>query len=38
MTHVKVEIASQPECWRRAAELAGSPGLPAAGERVAVVG
>jgi fructoselysine-6-P-deglycase FrlB-like protein len=38
MTYVKVEIASQPDCWRKAAELAGSPGLPAAGERVAVVG
>ena len=38
MTHVQTEIASQPECWRKAAELAGSPGLPADGERVAVVG
>jgi fructoselysine-6-P-deglycase FrlB-like protein len=38
MTFVKVEIASQPECWRRAAESAGSPGLPARGERVAAVG
>ncbi|XVV12330.1 SIS domain-containing protein [Actinoplanes sp. CA-131856] len=38
MSYVKVEIASQPECWRKAAELADSPGLPATGERVAVVG
>ncbi|MET0422707.1 MAG: sugar isomerase [Actinoplanes sp.] len=38
MTFVKVEIASQPECWRRAAESAGAPGLPARGERVAAVG
>ncbi|MFF5295528.1 SIS domain-containing protein [Paractinoplanes globisporus] len=38
MTHVKSEIASQPECWRLAAKLADSPGLPARGERVAVVG
>ncbi|SNY04704.1 SIS domain-containing protein [Paractinoplanes atraurantiacus] len=38
MSYVKVEIASQPECWRKAAELADSPGLPAKGERVAVVG
>ncbi|WP_035798798.1 SIS domain-containing protein [Kitasatospora mediocidica] len=34
------ELATQPACWRRAAELAGpsSAALPAAGERVAVVG
>lgn len=38
MSHVKAEIATQPECWRRAAKLAGSPGLPTTGERVAVVG
>lgn len=38
MSHVQVEIASQPDCWRRAAELTGSPGLPRAGERVAVAG
>jgi fructoselysine-6-P-deglycase FrlB-like protein len=38
MTHVKAELASQPDSWRRAAELAGADGLPAAGERVAVVG
>lgn len=39
--HVEIEIADQPACWRRAAELAAAPattGLPAAGERVAVVG
>ena len=38
MSHVEVEIASQPDCWRQAAELAGSPGLPRPGERVAVAG
>ena len=38
MTHVKTELASQPDCWRKAAKLADSPGLPAAGERVAVAG
>jgi fructoselysine-6-P-deglycase FrlB-like protein len=42
MSFVADEIASQPECWRRAAELAASSGtiaaLPARGERVAVVG
>jgi fructoselysine-6-P-deglycase FrlB-like protein len=38
MSYVKVEIASQPECWRLAAKLADSPGLPVRGERVAVVG
>lgn len=38
MTHVQTEIASQPDCWTRAAALAQSPGLPAPGERVAVVG
>jgi fructoselysine-6-P-deglycase FrlB-like protein len=34
------EIASQPSCWRQAAELAGTVAgtLPAPGERVAVVG
>jgi fructoselysine-6-P-deglycase FrlB-like protein len=41
-THVETEIADQPACWRRAAELAAAPvvaaGLPAPGERVAVVG
>jgi len=36
----EAEIASQPDCWLRAAELAGELGakLPARGERVAVVG
>lgn len=38
MTYVQTEIASQPDCWERAAKLASSPGLPVAGERVAVVG
>lgn len=42
MSHVASEIASQPECWLRAAELASDPGtaalLPRAGERVAVTG
>jgi fructoselysine-6-P-deglycase FrlB-like protein len=38
MTHVKAEIASQPDCWRSAAKLADSRGLPVRGERVAVVG
>lgn len=38
MTHVKSEIASQPDCWMLAAKLARSAGLPEAGERVAVVG
>ncbi|MCQ4084884.1 sugar isomerase [Streptomyces sp. RB6PN25] len=35
-----VEIASQPECWRRAADLAAkrAAALPRRGERVAVVG
>lgn len=38
--HVQSEIADQPACWRRAVELAATPlpGLPAPGERVAVVG
>ncbi|MGX1564072.1 SIS domain-containing protein [Streptomyces sp. NPDC055506] len=40
MTHVEDELISQPECWTRAAseaaEYAGV--LPAAGERVAIVG
>lgn len=40
MSHVETEIASQPDCWRKAAEFgtAGRPGLPARGERVAVIG
>ncbi|MGO4754659.1 SIS domain-containing protein [Streptomyces sp. 2MCAF27] len=44
MSYTEAEIASQPDCWRRAAELVQEPGgavreaLPRAGERVAVVG
>ncbi|MDQ7906622.1 sugar isomerase [Phytohabitans sp. ZYX-F-186] len=39
MAYVDGEIASQPDCWRQAADLAGrSGGLPRPGERVAVVG
>lgn len=40
MAHIDTEIASQPSCWRRAAEIAGTEpaGLPRSGERVAVVG
>jgi fructoselysine-6-P-deglycase FrlB-like protein len=36
--YVTREIATQPDCWRRAATLTASPGLPADGERVAVIG
>lgn len=40
MSFVETETASQPDCWRRAADLAPSHAatLPAAGERIAVVG
>ncbi|SCD63475.1 Fructoselysine-6-P-deglycase FrlB with duplicated sugar isomerase (SIS) domain [Streptomyces sp. DfronAA-171] len=40
MSHVRDELASQPECWERAAALgaAGGLGLPEPGARVAVVG
>ncbi len=42
MSFVDSEIASQPDCWRRAAELAGTAdvaaALPDRGARVAVVG
>ncbi|MYT91943.1 SIS domain-containing protein [Streptomyces sp. SID8359] len=40
MTHVARELASQPDCWQRAADLVdGAAGrLPADGERIAVVG
>ena len=44
MSHTETEIASQPDCWRRAIALAREPdgpvreALPRAGERVAVVG
>ena len=36
----RAEIASQPDCWQRALELAdaGVPGLPAPGERVLALG
>ncbi|MGW1926665.1 sugar isomerase, partial [Streptomyces massasporeus] len=39
-SHVSAEIAGQPDCWRRAAEIADHDAdlLPARGERVAVVG
>ncbi|NIL43083.1 sugar isomerase [Salinispora arenicola] len=40
MSYVDAEIASQPDCWRTAAQLASSEAdrLPRPGERVAVVG
>jgi fructoselysine-6-P-deglycase FrlB-like protein len=40
MSHLSDEIASQPECWAKAIELAASagPALPAPGERAAVIG
>jgi fructoselysine-6-P-deglycase FrlB-like protein len=38
MTFVDDEIASQPDCWQAATEQADAMPLPAAGERVAVVG
>jgi len=40
MSYLMEEIVSQPECWAKAIELAASakPALPAAGERVAVIG
>jgi fructoselysine-6-P-deglycase FrlB-like protein len=40
MAHVDEEIASQPDCWRRAAALAdkAADALPRPGERVAAVG
>ena len=45
MSHLMDEIASQPECWAKAIELAAPAGsaqkgsaLPAPGERVAVIG
>ncbi|MCL7375336.1 SIS domain-containing protein [Streptomyces sp. 35G-GA-8] len=40
MTHVETELASQPDCWRRAAALAGAvrDKLPEPGERTAVIG
>jgi fructoselysine-6-P-deglycase FrlB-like protein len=40
MSHLADEIASQPECWVKAIEMAASagPALPARGERVAAIG
>jgi fructoselysine-6-P-deglycase FrlB-like protein len=40
MSHTAEEIATQPECWRRALSLAAAEpaGLPERGERVAVIG
>lgn len=40
MAYVDAEIASQPDCWRQAAALAGesAAALPRPGERVAVIG
>jgi fructoselysine-6-P-deglycase FrlB-like protein len=40
MSHAADEIASQPDCWRHAIDLAssGPTGLPQPGERVAVIG
>ncbi|MFJ9622495.1 SIS domain-containing protein [Streptomyces sp. NPDC101181] len=41
MSYAETETASQPTCWRRAAELAQGPAaaaLPSPGERIAVVG
>ncbi|MDX6349784.1 MAG: hypothetical protein QOF84_4574 [Streptomyces sp.] len=40
MSITSEEIATQPDCWERAAELSTGPtaGLPAPGERVAVIG
>ena len=39
-SHVEAELASQPDCWARAAESTAdyANALPAAGERVAVIG
>ncbi|WP_049562376.1 SIS domain-containing protein [Nonomuraea sp. SBT364] len=37
-THTEAEIASQPECWRRAVADVPAGALPRPGERVAVVG
>jgi fructoselysine-6-P-deglycase FrlB-like protein len=40
MSYLTEEIASQPECWARAIEMAAlaQPALPAPGERVAAIG
>ncbi|GAA3151471.1 SIS domain-containing protein [Planomonospora alba] len=37
-THTEAEIASQPDCWRRAVGAVPADALPQPGERVAVVG
>ncbi|MEV0623223.1 sugar isomerase [Nonomuraea sp. NPDC050404] len=37
-THTEAEIASQPDCWRRAVASVPADALPREGERVAVVG
>ncbi|MFG1707141.1 SIS domain-containing protein [Nonomuraea sp. M3C6] len=37
-THTEAEIASQPDCWRRAVANVPADALPRRGERVAVVG
>jgi fructoselysine-6-P-deglycase FrlB-like protein len=38
VSHLTDEIASQPECWAKAIELAEAAALPTPGERVAVIG
>ncbi|WP_371483628.1 SIS domain-containing protein [Kitasatospora sp. NBC_00315] len=40
MTYLETEIADQPDCWRRAADLAAARQdvLPRTGERVAIIG
>src|SRR5260221_2794304 len=38
MSAIEHEIASQPDTWRRAGELAGSAPLPPHGERLMVIG
>jgi fructoselysine-6-P-deglycase FrlB-like protein len=38
LSSTDAEIVSQPGCWRKAAGLATAQGLPARGERVAVIG
>ncbi len=37
-THTEAEIASQPDCWRRAISEVSADALPRRGERVAVIG
>ncbi|MFD0886471.1 SIS domain-containing protein, partial [Streptosporangium algeriense] len=37
-THTEAEIASQPDCWRRAVTETPRDALPRPGERVAVIG